>query len=86
MTLRICKVSLGHILQIMEVEYMKTVPKVTAFIYPFKYGIKTCENCSLSTFLGVTIVAKNDYCDTIDIAGIAIAILLLVWTTMAILL
>ena len=31
-------------------------------------------------------MAKNDYCDTIDIAGTAIAILLLVWTTIAILL
>ena len=36
--------------------------------------------------LGVTIVAKNDYCDSIDIAGSAIAIILLLWTTIAILL
>ena len=36
--------------------------------------------------LGVTIVAKNDYCDSIDIAGSAIEILLLLWTTIAILL
>ena len=35
---------------------------------------------------GVTILAKNDYCNSIDIAGIAIAILLLLWTTIAILL
>ena len=34
----------------------------------------------------VTIVAKNDYWDSIDIAGSAIAILLLLWTTIAILL
>ena len=39
----------------------------------------------LST-VGVTIVAKNDYCDSIDMAGSAIAILLLLWTTIAILL
>ena len=36
--------------------------------------------------LGATIVAKNYYCDSIDIAGCAIAILLLLWTTIAILL
>ena len=36
--------------------------------------------------LGVTFVAKNDYCDSIDIAENAIAILLLLWTTIAILL
>ena len=36
--------------------------------------------------VGVTIVAKNDYCDSIDIAGSTIAILLLLWTTIAILL
>ena len=36
--------------------------------------------------LGVTIVAKNDYCNSIDIARSAIAILLLLWTTMSILL
>ena len=36
----------------------------------------------------MTIVAKNDYCDSIDImiAGSAIVILLLLWTTIAILL
>ena len=34
----------------------------------------------------VTIAAKNDYCDSIDIAGSTIAILLLLWTTIAILL
>ena len=34
----------------------------------------------------VTIVAKNDYCDSIDIAGSVIGILLLLWTTIAILL
>ena len=37
-------------------------------------------------FVGVTIVAKYDYCDTVDIAGSTIAILLLLWTTIAILL
>ena len=37
-------------------------------------------------FIEVAIVAKNDYCDSIDIAGSAIAILLLLWTTIAILL
>ena len=36
--------------------------------------------------LGVTIAAKSDYCDSIDIAGSTIAILLLLWTTIAILL
>ena len=35
---------------------------------------------------GVTIVAKNDYCDSIDITGSAIAIQLLLWTTIAMLL
>ena len=35
--------------------------------------------------VGVIIVAKNDYCDSIDIAGGAIAIHLLLWTTIAIL-
>ena len=40
----------------------------------------------VSQFLGVTIVAKNYYCDSIDIAGSTIAILLLLWTTIAILL
>ena len=35
---------------------------------------------------GVTIVAKSDYCNSIDIAGSTIAILLLLWTTIAILL
>ena len=34
----------------------------------------------------LTIVAKNDYCDSIDTAGSAIVILLLLWTTIAILL
>ena len=36
--------------------------------------------------VGVTIAAKIDYCDSIDIAESAIAILLLLWTTIAILL
>ena len=36
-----------------------------------------------SNVVGVNIVAKNDYCDSIDIAGSTIAILL--WTTIAIL-
>ena len=36
--------------------------------------------------VGVTIVAKYDYCDSIDIAGSTIVILLLLWTTIAILL
>ena len=36
--------------------------------------------------LGVTIVAKNDYCDSIDIAGSTIVILLLLWINIAILL
>ena len=36
--------------------------------------------------LEVTIAAKSDYCDSIDIAGSTIAILLLLWTTIAILL
>ena len=36
--------------------------------------------------VGVTIAGKNDYCDSIDIAGSTIAILLLLWTTIAILL
>ena len=35
--------------------------------------------------LGVTIVANYDYCDSIDIARSAIAIILLLWTTIAIL-
>ena len=35
---------------------------------------------------GVTIVAKTDYCDSIYIAGSNVAILLLLWTTIAILL
>ena len=39
-----------------------------------------------SKILGVTIVAKNYYCDSIDIVGSTIAILLLLWTTIAILL
>ena len=42
---------------------------------------KKCNNQ-----LGVTIVAKNDYCYSIDIAGSAIVILLLLWTAIAILL
>ena len=40
----------------------------------------------LESKIGVTIAAKNDYCDSIDIAGSTIAILLLLWTTIAILL
>ena len=36
--------------------------------------------------LGVTIAAKSDYCDSIDNAGSTIAILFLLWTTIAILL
>ena len=36
--------------------------------------------------VGVTIAAKSDYCDSIDIAGSTVAILLLLWTTIAILL
>ena len=36
--------------------------------------------------VGVTIVAKYDYYYSIDIAGSTIAILLLLWTTIAILL
>ena len=36
--------------------------------------------------LGVTIAAKNDYCDSIAIAESTIAILLLLWVTIAILL
>ena len=39
-----------------------------------------------TSLLGVTIVTKTDYCDSIDIAGSAIAILLLLWTTIALLL
>ena len=42
--------------------------------------------CSYMGTIGVTIVAKNYYCDSIDIAGSTIAILLLLWTTIAILL
>ena len=42
--------------------------------------------CSMACKLGVTIVAKNDYCDSIDIAGSTIAILLVLLTTIAILL
>ena len=38
------------------------------------------------SIVGVTIVAKYDYCDSIDIAGSTIAIPLLLWTTIAILL
>ena len=38
------------------------------------------------SLLGVTIVAKNYYCNSIDIAGSTIAILLLLWTTIAIVL
>ena len=51
------------------------------------------ENLTIKTMstgharhVGVTIVAKNYYCDSIDIAGSTIAILLLLWTTIAILL
>ena len=36
--------------------------------------------------VGVTFAAKSDYCDSIDIAGSTIAILLLLWTAIAILL
>ena len=36
--------------------------------------------------LEVTTAAKNDYCDSIDIAGSIIAILLLLWNNIAILL
>ena len=46
------------------------------YMYPYKN----------SKILGVTIVAKNYYCDSIDIVGSTIAILLLLWTTIAILL
>ena len=38
----------------------------------------------MKLIIGVTIVAKYDYCDSIDIAGSTIAILLLLWTTIAI--
>ena len=38
------------------------------------------------SLLGVTIAAKNDYCDSIVIAGSTIAILLLLWTSIATLL
>ena len=41
---------------------------------------------SVGILIGVTIEAKIDYCDSIDIARSAIAILLLLWTTIAILL
>ena len=34
--------------------------------------------------VGVTIAAKNDYCNSIDIARSTVAILLLLWTTIAI--
>ena len=36
--------------------------------------------------VGVTIAAKSEYCDSIDIARNTIVILLLLWTTIAILL
>ena len=41
---------------------------------------------NLLPLVGVTIVAKYDYCNSIDIAGSTIAILLLLLTTVAILL
>ena len=41
---------------------------------------------SVSNVLGVTIEVKNDYCNSIDIAGSTIVIQLLLWTTIAILL
>ena len=46
----------------------------------------TRSTCSMYQKVGVTIATKNDYCDSIDIAGSTIVILLLLWTTVAILL
>ena len=47
-----------------------------------------CENkvSNPQLLVGMTIAAKIDYCNSIDIAGSTIAILLLLWTTIAILL
>ena len=50
------------------------------------FGLAHMTSSGRTSFVGVTIAAKNDYCDTIDIAGSTIAILLLLWTTIAILL
>ena len=64
-------------------------------IYLFDYCVKLGDSCikifDLGRYIdrfrvGVTIVAKNYYCDSIDIAGSTIAILLLLWTTIAMLL
>ena len=43
---------------------------------------KVCGGYNYSDWkLGVTIAAKNDICDSIDIVGSNIAIILLLWTT-----
>ena len=49
-------------------------------------GSHNVKMLSSHDIIGVTIAAKNDYCDSIGIAGSTIAILLLLWTTIAILL
>ena len=50
------------------------------------YFIAALSEILLNILIGMTIVAKNDYCDSIDRAGSTIVILLLLWTTIAILL
>ena len=49
-----------------------------------KSQLQEGQGLKQSNVVGVNIVAKNDYCDSIDIAGSTIAILLLLWTTIAI--
>ena len=47
--------------------------------------IEISDNGFVSVSYCQTVVAKNDYCDSIDIARSTIAILLLLWITIVIL-
>ena len=84
--------------QYFEADFLWEVSDFIAFLgiqpVPFEFGNKSQQKSSGwennskigKIVLGVTIVAKNYYCDSIDIAGSTIAILSLLWTTIAILL
>lgn len=62
-------------------------PKILVIeMHGVKSGIINWWKNTHNFILGVTIAAKIDYCDSIDIAESAIAILLLLGTTIAILL
>ena len=62
------------------------VEKYSHVIFTLRVMNTFLPDSGTPSLLGVTIVVKYDYCDSIDIAGSTIAILLLLWTTIAILL